>query len=98
MMSTDDLGILYPTEVDMAPNQLMEKIKGLLERDLQQYDLLVQSTGSNRGQGLFTNKAIADGEVILAPSFLLFSSQQTLLRFLRQPGHEVFADSDPCLT
>ena len=82
------------TEVDMVPNQFADKVKGLLDRDLKEHDLFVQSTGS-RGQGLYTSKPVSDGDVILTPSYLLFSSQQTLLRFLRQPGHEQYMDCVP---
>ena len=78
----------------MVPAQFAQRVKGLLQRDLDEYNLYVQSTGT-RGQGLFSGKSIPDGEVILAPSYLLFSSEQMLLRFLRQPGHEHYSDSVP---
>ncbi|CAE7432420.1 unnamed protein product, partial [Symbiodinium microadriaticum] len=75
--------------VDMLPPNLDSMIHGIAERDLDEHGLFVQASG-NRGLSLYTHQSVPDGEVVLKPSFLLYSSEKTLVEFLRQ--NETYAD------
>ena len=77
----------------MLPPNLDSMIHGIAERDLDEHGLFVQASG-NRGLSLYTHQSVPDGEVVLKPSFLLYSSEKTLVEFLRQ--NETYADKVPC--
>ena len=83
---------LRPSQADLLHPNLPDLVKGLLDRDLESHDLFLR-TISERGRCLFTRRALADGEVALTPSFLLFTSEATLLEFLRKNDDESHASS-----
>ena len=83
---------LHPSEIDLLHTNLPDLLKGLLDRDLEAHDLYVRAV-EDRGRCLFTRRAVADGDIVLSPSFLLFSSEATLLEFLRKNDDGSHADA-----
>ena len=83
---------LHPSEIDLLHTNLPDLLKGLLDRDLEAHDLYVRAV-ADRGRCLFTRRALADGDVVLSPSFLLFSCEATLLEFLRKNDDASHADA-----
>ena len=73
------------------PQGLEEKISKRLQEELEEHMLTVKAAPGNRGQGLFANRSIADGETILQATAMLFTELPLVMDFLR--SHTGHADS-----
>ena len=62
---------------------LNEKIQKRLMTELDTHQLTIQQT-EDRGKTLVTLRRIEEGEVIMLPSFLLFTDKRTVVTFLRR--------------
>ena len=65
------------------PLDLNEKIQKRLMTELDTHQLTIQQT-EDRGKTLVTLRRIEEGEVIMLPSFLLFTDKRTVVTFLRR--------------
>lgn len=75
--------------MDQVPGDLDTKINELLSLELEQRQLvLLPSCG---GKGLFTNRSVPDGDLILEATALLFTEAPLLMSFLK--NHEQHGDA-----
>jgi hypothetical protein len=72
-----------------VPQQLAQKIPALLDSDLEKNNLVLSS--SCDGKGLFTQKSIPEGEVILGATALLFTEKAKMMEVIRL--HEEHQDA-----
>ena len=74
------------------PLDLNEKVQKRLMTELDTHQLTVQQT-EDRGKTLVTLRRIEEGEVIMLPSFLLFTDKRTVVTFLRRDDNMKHADA-----
>ena len=74
------------------PLDLNEKIQKRLMTELDTHQLTIQQT-EDRGKTLVTLRRIEEGEVIMLPSFLLFTDKRTVVTFLWRDDNVKHADA-----